>query len=104
MTDTDTAIVLTDAQLALVEDLRSTREDIKKLKAKEDGIRAALLDELQGVEYGVTASGAPLIEVERYSRTRVDSKRLQALYEDVWKDCQTETSVEVLRLSEIDTV
>lgn len=100
MTEHDGILVLTDDTLALVEDLRTVREDIKTLKAREDDIRSRLLVELKGVEYGVSASGAPMIEVQRQPRTRVDSKRLQALYEDVWKDCQIASEVEVLRFPE----
>lgn len=100
MTDTDGSIVLSDGTLSLVEELRSNRDSQKRLKARESEIRSILLDELEGVEYGLTAAGVPVIEVERHSRTKIDGKRLQALYEDVWDDCQVETSVEVLRLSE----
>lgn len=100
MTDQDGILVLSDDSLALVEDLREVREDIKKLKAREDAIRTALLSELQGVECGVNASGAPIIEVQRQPRSRVDSKRLQALYEEVWEDCQIKSEVEVLRFPE----
>lgn len=103
MTEQDGTIVLSEDNLALVESLRSVREDIKALKAKEDQIRSALLIELKGVEYGVTASGAPIIEVQRQPRSRVDSKRLQALYEEVWEDCQIKSEVEVLRFPESAT-
>lgn len=100
MTDHDGILVLSDDTLTLVENLRTVREDIKVLKAREDEIRSALLTELKGVDYGVTASGAPIIEVQRQPRSRVDSKRLQALYENVWKDCQIQSEVEVLRFPE----
>lgn len=100
MTDSDGVIVLSDTTLSLVEELRATREAIAKLKSREGDIRALLLAELKGSEFGITAAGAPVIEVERYARTRVDSKRLQALYESVWDDCQTSTDVEVLRFPE----
>jgi predicted phage-related endonuclease len=100
MTDDAGSVVLSQDTLSLVEDLRETRDAIKVLKAREESIRTVLLTELDGVEYGVTAAGAPVIEVQRQPRSRVDSKKLQALYEDVWKDCQTETEVEVLRFPE----
>ena len=104
MTDQDDAVVLSDSNLALVEELRSNRESSKRLKAREDEIRSILLQELKGSEYGVTAAGAPMIEVQRQARTRVDSKRLQALYENVWEDCQIESEVEVLRFPETPAV
>ena len=100
MYDQDTTTVLSDLNLALVEELRLIRESVKQLKSREEAVRKILLGALKGVEQGITASGVSLVEVERYSRTRVDSNRLQALYKDVYDDCQTETSVEVLRLVE----
>ena len=96
----DTTTVLTESNLALVDELRSTREFIKKLKAREDDIRKILLEDLKDSDQGVTASGVPVVEIDRQSRTRVDSNRLQALYQDVWEDCQIETTVQVLRLPE----
>jgi predicted phage-related endonuclease len=100
MFDLDFQTVLSDSNLALVEELRSTREFIKKLKAREDEIRKILLVELKESEQGITAAGVPMIEVQRQSRTRVDGNRLQALYHEVWEDCQIETTVSVLRLPE----
>lgn len=103
MTEIDGLAVLSDDTLALVEELRSTRDAIKVLKSREDDIRSSLLSELTGVEFGITAAGVPVIEVQRQVRTRIDGKKLQALYEDVWKDCQTSTSVESLRFPEAET-
>lgn len=100
MFNLDTSTVLPDATIALVEELRTVRDSIKSLKSREDQIRQTLLDELKGVEEGVTASGMPVVTVERYSRTKIDGNRLQALYQDVWKDCQVETPVQVVRLPE----
>lgn len=97
----DDTTVLSDTSLALVDELRSTREFIKKLKAREDDIRKILLNDLKDVEHGITASGLPVIEVQRQTRFRVDSSRLQALYEDAWEDCQVESTVEILRLPEL---
>lgn len=96
----DSTIILNDANLALVEELRSVRETSKSLKAREDEIRKILLEALKYSEQGITASGVPMIEVQRQPRTRVDGNRLQALYQDVWDDCQIATTVEVLRLPE----
>lgn len=100
MTDIDGVLELSDDALILVEELRLVRDETKRLKSREAEIREALLTELKDVEYGVTASGAPVIEIQRQPRSRVDSKRLQALYEDVWKDCQIHSEVEVLRFPE----
>jgi len=96
----DKATVLSDSTLALVEELRALRETKKAISAREDQVRKILLVELRDVDAGLTASGQPVIEVERQKRTRIDGDRLQALYKDAWDDCQTETSVEVLRLPE----
>lgn len=100
MTELGGAAVLTDSNLALVEELRSIREFTKSLKAREDEIRGILLAELKDADTGLTAAGVPVISVDRQTRTRVDSKRLQALYEEVWEDCQIETTVEALRFPE----
>ena len=96
----DTTTVLSQSNLDLVSELRSNREFSKKLKSREDEIRKILLEELKDSEQGITASGVPMIEVDRQSRTRVDGNRLQALYQDVWEDCQIESTVQVLRLPE----
>lgn len=98
MTDIDTSVVLDDDTVALVEELRSIRDSTKVLKAREDEIRNALLQQLEGAEQGINASGVPVVEVQYQSRTRLDSKRLQALYQDAWKDCQTDMTVTTVRL------
>jgi predicted phage-related endonuclease len=101
MLDTDTSVVLDDNTVDLVDELRSIRDTIKGLKAREDEIRSHLLSELDGAEQGITASGVPVVEVQYQTRSRVDSRRLQAVYEDVWKDCQTETTVATVRLPDL---
>lgn len=100
MLDTETSVVLDDDAVTLVDELRSLRDTIKVMKAREDEIRAALLKQLEGAEQGISASGVPVVEVQYQSRTRVDTKRLQALYEEVWKDCQTDMTVTTVRLPE----
>jgi predicted phage-related endonuclease len=101
MTEVDQTVVLSDASLALVEELRFVRDSIKGLKGREEQIRDALLAELKDAGFGVTASGEPLIELQRQPRKRVDPARLQALYEDVWNDCQIDSTVKVLRFPEV---
>jgi len=98
MTDLDEIAVLSASNVALVEELRSTREFMKKLKAREKEIRSLLLKELKDRSLGMTASGKFLVEVRRQTRSGLDADRLQALYEEAWEDCQTETEVEVLTL------
>lgn len=100
MTELDQTVVLSDPNLALVEELRTVRETIKSLKGREEQIRDVLLAELKDAEFGIAASGEPLIEVQRQPRSRLDGKRLQALYEDAWDDCQVKSTVEVLRFPE----
>lgn len=101
MYDLDNSSTLSDSSLALVEELREIREATKALKARESEIRSLLLEELNDASQGLTASGVPVVEVDNQVRTRVDTKRLQALYQDAWKDCQRETVVQVLRLPEL---
>lgn len=100
MNNFEDTTVLSDDNLALVDELRFVRESSKALKSREEEIRKILLDELKDVEYGITASGAPMIEVQRQTRTRVNGDRLQALYKTAWDDCQIETTVQVLRFPE----
>lgn len=100
MIDQDTTTVLSDSNLALVEELRTVRDTIKGLKGRESDIRKTLLEELKDSDQGITASGVPIVAIDRQVRTRVDNNRLQALYQDVWKDCQVESIVQVLRLPE----
>lgn len=100
MFDGDPAVVLSDVSLALVDELRSIRESVKALKAREEVVRAAILTELVDCSEGLTAAGVPVVTIDRQVRTRVDGDRLQALYPDVWKDCQTETVVQTVRLPE----
>lgn len=106
MFDHDASAVLSEANLALVEELRSTREFIKRLKSREDEIRKVLLADLQTASEGITAAGVPVIEVHRQTRTRTNGDRLRALYPDAWEDCQTESTVESLRFpeSELDSL
>lgn len=101
MFDHDTTTVLSESTLALVEELRSVRETIKGLKDRESKIRETLLIDLKDVSEGLTASGVPVVTIDRQSRTRVNGDRLQALYPDVWADCQTATTVETIRLPEV---
>lgn len=99
MTDlNDAIVVLSDSNIALTEELRSIRDFTKTLKAREKEIRSLLLKALDDRSLGITASGKYLIEVQRYTRTGLDPDRLQALYEEAWEDCQTETEVHKLVL------
>lgn len=100
MFDLDHTTVLSDTTLSLVEELRSVRESIKGLKTREGKIREILLAELKDTEQGLTASGVPVITIDRQVRSRLNGDRLQALYKDAWDDCQVETTVETIRLPE----
>lgn len=100
MTDLDGSVVLSDAAQSLVDELRSIREAVKDLKIRESEIRDILLQELKDRSQGVTASGVPVVTVERQPRSRLDSNRLQALYQSAWKDCQIHSTVDVVRLPE----
>ena len=96
----DATTVLSDSNLALVEELRTTRESIKILKGRESEIRDKLLAELQGTDQGITAAGVPVITIDRQVRTRVNSDRLQALHKAVYDDCLVDTTVQTVRLPE----
>jgi predicted phage-related endonuclease len=98
-TDTDTLAlaILSDANLALVEEMRTLRDQIKALKDRKDKLRLILLKELANVDTGITASGEPVITIERDDRSRIDSDRLQALYPEVYADCQKSSPVQTVR-------
>ncbi len=98
----DAIVTLSESNLSLVEELRTTRDFIKQLKKREAEIRKILLAELKDASLGMTASGKYVVTVERHIRTGLDPDRLQALYEEAWEDCQTETPVEVLKLVQED--
>lgn len=98
MTDIDTPVVLDDDTVALVDELRAIRDTAKLWKAREDEIRSILLKRLEGAEQGINASGVPVVDVQYQTRTRVDTKRLQALHQAVWEDCQTDMTVTTIRL------
>lgn len=100
MSDQSNTVVLSDSTLGLVNELRSIREDVKALKAREEKIRDLLLTELKGADGGVTASGEFIISIDRSPRSGINRDRLQALYPDVYRDCQTETQVQAVRFPE----
>lgn len=97
MYDTETILELDDDAVEAAAELRSVRDAIKALKGREEVLKAILLASMSEADQGVNASGVPVIEVRRQSRSSVDVRKLQALYEDVWKNCQRETVVASLR-------
>lgn len=97
----DAITILSDTTLSLVDELRSVRRSVRDLKVREDEIRKIILAELFDTEQGITASGVSVITIERQTRTRIDGDRLQALYRDIWADCQIESVVQTVRLPEL---
>lgn len=98
MPDVDDLLELDEDALDAVKELQSIRDSIKSLKGREETIKAQLLETLNEADSGVDSTGRPIVEVRRQQRSSVDTKKLQALYPDVWADCQRETLVSSIRI------
>lgn len=96
----DDGVVLADNELALVRELRETRQWKRKLEARENELRKTLLEKVGDRDRGLTAAGATVLQVQRQHRTGVDRKRLEALYPEVYEDVCTESEVVVLKTPE----
>jgi hypothetical protein len=82
----------------LVFDLREAREARHDAEFRERTARESILTLLNGESRGLTASGDVAVTVVTYQRTNVNSKKLQALYPDVYDDVIDETTVQRLDL------
>lgn len=98
MHEPDVSVTLDESTELAVEELRTIRDQVKALKTREEEIRNHLLSELDNADQGVTASGTPIVTIDRQTRTRLDSTKLQALYPDAWKACQKDSVVSTVRL------
>lgn len=87
--------VLTDEEVAIVNELKSIREQSKQLRAREEEIRTRLLERFQDevADEAVTASGAPLAVLSSTTRSSVNRKKLEAMYPDVFQACVEESTV-----------
>lgn len=91
-----------DGVLSLIEELREVRGQIKALKSREDKIRKSLLSHFVGVNEVIAASGNPILMIDRSDRSWLNSDRVQALYPDVWLECQRSALVQTVNLPSSD--
>lgn len=79
---------LADDEIALVEELAMARSQANMWKKRGDEIRDKLLARLDeaGVAQAITASGMPAVHVTTIMTTRVNRKKLEAKYPQVFED------------------
>jgi hypothetical protein len=79
---------ISDQAMLLVKELAEIRSTSSALKKRGDEIRDELLAELTELDAtrAITASGDPAIHVTSIQTTRVNRKKLEARYPDVFAD------------------
>jgi predicted phage-related endonuclease len=97
-TATDSSRVDLDEQaIELVGELRELREINKRITAREQEVRARLLEALDGADNGCV-DGTPVIRADRVSQRRVDVQKLKVEFPDVHDWCQRTVEYVTLRL------
>lgn len=92
---------MTDDELVEVASaLKEVRREAADLKKRENALRDRVLRELQhrAVDRALTASGAPLVHLERQHRRGVNKDRLEAMFPEVFEACLEESEVVVLKV------
>lgn len=86
--DQSEPVSIDDKKMALISELADIRQKTSSLKKRGDEIRDELLSVLSdnGATRAVTASGNPAIHVTTVQTTRINRKRLEAKYPDVFAD------------------
>lgn len=84
-TNNNDVVELTEQGVSLARRLQAVRDQQKELRKEEEVLRDSLLSTLEDeqVDAAVTGSGEPAIHLVRSNRSRVDTKRLQAMYPDI---------------------
>lgn len=95
MSDEDVIVTISDSDLSLAEQLQEARKNRGDWEKIEKGLRDQLLATMtaQGADRALTASGAPAFHLSRSARNTVDSKKLEALYPQVYEDVVKVTEV-----------
>ena len=90
--------VLNDDEADLVRRLAEARQHRGEWEKVEKALRTEVMQIVQGqgAQAAITASGAPLVRISTSTRRTVDSKKLEALYPEVYDDVMKETTVEKL--------
>lgn len=91
-------IVLSDADLAKVNELRRLREERKEIETLEASLRADILQVLDGAPQALNGSGAVAVSVTTQVRRNVDRTKLEALYPEVFEAVITESAVQIVKL------
>ena len=76
--------------------LRQARDAKAQWEKLEKDLRAQILQLVDTHDVALTAAGVPVVRVRRSTRHGVDSKKLRALWPEVYDEVETET--EVVRL------
>ena len=99
--DQSIPVQIEDEQVKLVLELSAIRAQTNALKKRGDEIRDELLEVLESCEASraITASGEPAIHVTLVPTTRINRKKLEAKYPDVFEDVM---EVSTSRKLEID--
>lgn len=86
--DQSTPVSIDDQKMALIEELAGIRSKTSALKKRGDEIRDELLSILDSsnATRAVTAAGNPAIHVTTIQTTRINRKKLEAKYPDVFAD------------------
>jgi hypothetical protein len=98
--DMTEAQVLTDEEGELIRRLAEARSARSQWEKEEKALRGQVITALRGhnASRAMLASGAPAAHITKTVRHSVDSKKLQALYPDVYADVIRETEVETLNI------
>ena len=80
--------VLNDDEADLVRRLAEARQHRGEWEKVEKALRTEVMQIVQGqgAQAAITASGAPLVRISTSTRRTVDSKKLEALYPEVYDD------------------
>lgn len=85
-------IALTDPQMDALVELSWVRDEMRDLKKREDQLKAEIKDFLDGATEGLDPDGKAAVKVKVLERTGVDSKKLEAMFPDVFENVRTTTT------------
>jgi non-ribosomal peptide synthetase component E (peptide arylation enzyme) len=94
-------VSITDEQAEVLKQLGEARLHKGEWEKVEKSLRAQALQIIKGNGDGlvaITASGAPAARIVTQSRRTVDSKKLEALYPDIYAEVVKETPIEKIEL------
>jgi len=101
--DSSAPVVLTEEDTTVFRQLAEARKHRGEWEKIEETLRKRALQILKGDGtslVGITASGEPAAHIDVSSRRTVDSKKLEALYPDVYNAVVKETIIEKVVLDQ----